>query len=328
MKKDLLNFVCCPKCSADFNLKIEEEIKGDIKKGALICLDCKQQYNITNFIPRFVPDDGYTKSFSFQWNKFKQTQLDEYWQIDLSKKRFFEETRWKDDLSGELICEVGCGMGRFTQHAASTNANIISFDYSKSVDAAYDNNKELENVNFIQADLNFLPFKKKIFDKIFCLGVLQHCPDPKKAFFNLLPYGKDKSNIVADIYKKPSHPFENYYYLRYFTKGRNPEKLFRYVSLYFSFIYFFTGIIYKIFGSAISSRAARFFCIVDYRGQLQIKDKKKMKELCLTDTFDKLSPLYDYPHTIKQVNKWFENITHANLEINTGYNGIEIHLDL
>ena len=50
-------------------------------------------------------------------------------------KKIFESSKWNRDLKGETILEVGSGSGRFTEHAVSTGAMVISLDYSIAVEA-------------------------------------------------------------------------------------------------------------------------------------------------------------------------------------------------
>lgn len=45
--------------------------------------------------------------------------------------------------------------------------------------------------------------------------------------------------------------------------------------------------------------------------------------MAVLDTFDRLSPAYDYPQTMKTLQGWFETFDFQNIEINYGYNGIE-----
>src|SRR5436190_9960563 len=91
---------------------------------------------------RIVAEDNYTGSFSYQWNKFTDTQLDKASKLNISKSRFFAETNWnKEDLSGTNVLEVGSGAGRFTQIILDhTKANVYSVDYSNAVEANYKNN--------------------------------------------------------------------------------------------------------------------------------------------------------------------------------------------
>jgi ubiquinone/menaquinone biosynthesis C-methylase UbiE len=59
-------------------------------------------------------------------------------------------------------------------------------DYSYAVDANYAFNGGKNNVFIVQAEVYKMPFRENFFDKLFCFGVLQHTPDPEKAFL-LLP---------------------------------------------------------------------------------------------------------------------------------------------
>ena len=63
---------------------------------------------------------------------------------------------------------------------------VFSFDYSNAVDANYKNNGDFQNLYLFQANIFALPLKNDFFDKIFCLGVLQHTPNPQKAFFSFV----------------------------------------------------------------------------------------------------------------------------------------------
>ena len=62
------------------------------------------------------------------------------------QKRFFESSKWSRDLKGETILEVGSGSGRFTEHAVSTGAMVISLDYSIAVEANYASNGHNKNL--------------------------------------------------------------------------------------------------------------------------------------------------------------------------------------
>src|SRR5205814_4097766 len=137
---------------------------------------------------------------------------------------------WPRELSGELILEVGSGSGRFTEQAASTGAFVVSLDYSYAVEANYSSNGAKENVLIVQGDIYAMPFPRGYFDKVFCLGVLQHTPDVHKAFLALPPMLKPGGELVVDVYKRTF--FRTYlstkYYARRFTRKMDPEHLYRF----------------------------------------------------------------------------------------------------
>ena len=87
MKEKLLKILACPNCKCEFDLTIAAEEHGEIKEGKLICKSCGAEYPISNYIPRFVKDDKYVDSFSFEWNLHRETQLD-----SISRTKESEET--------------------------------------------------------------------------------------------------------------------------------------------------------------------------------------------------------------------------------------------
>jgi uncharacterized protein YbaR (Trm112 family) len=166
MNQDHLIHLVCPKCQMSLELIPSEKVGGRIKTGELRCNNCSRSYRIIDFIPRFISDQNhYAISFSYQWNKHYRTQHDWYSGVPISEERFFKETRWSKNLTGEILLEAGSGSGRFTEHAASTGAMVISFDYSNAVEANYKNNGQLENVLIVQANIFEMPFKKIILTK-------------------------------------------------------------------------------------------------------------------------------------------------------------------
>lgn len=224
--------LACPDCQGDVILVSPANTQDKkINDGILRCNQCKAQFSIKDYIPRFVPPENYADSFGFQWNIHANTQIDTYSGINMSRARFFDVTGWPQDLREEKILEAGCGAGRFTQIAAETGAEIYSFDYSNAIEANMRNNTAHDNINFFQADIFHIPLQQASIDRIFCFGMLQHCPDPRKAFMSLIPFLKPGGNIVIDIYDLTLRAFVNpKYWLRPFTKRLPPEKLYALVE--------------------------------------------------------------------------------------------------
>ena len=327
MKQTLISYLSCPECKGSLSLNSTNlvEKEGEIFSGNIACDNCLSKFPIINYIPRFVESENYSNSFGYQWNRFSSTQLDQNLGVPLSEERFKIETRWPNQMHGELILEAGSGMGRFTQCAAITGAEIFSFDYSNAIDANFKNNRHCKNVHFIQADIRKLPFKQKLFDKIFCFGVLQHTPNPKASLESIFKSLKSEGCLVADIYRKTWKTlFWGQYYLRIITKRIPAKKLFPIVKVYFEVVHWFTGLFLPI-----SSHYSKVLSIVlgtaDYRGMYKM-DPKIMKEWCLLDTFDKLSPAFDCPQKINDVKNWINTKDVTSFEVIPGYNGIEIHL--
>lgn len=210
MKKEIANIYRCPQCFRRITIKaVLKEINGEIQEGMLYCTNCSSEFVVQNYIPRFVPSENYAHSFGFQWNKHAKTQIDKFSGISMSRDRFFHVTSWVENLVGQRILEAGCGAGRFTQIVIEAGAEVFSFDSSNAVDANFANNGLKDNFHPFQADIYHIPLQRGSFDKIFCFGVLQHCPDSKKAFMSLIPFLRTGGEIAIDIYDLTFRAFVN-----------------------------------------------------------------------------------------------------------------------
>ena len=173
----------CTTCENHFCIAEERlDASGDIIDGMLLCSSCGKQHRILKGIPRFVPAENYADSFGYQWNIHRRTQLDSYTGLPISRQRLFSVSGWPDSLSGQFVLEAGSGAGRFTEVLLSSGADVFSFDYSTAVEANLENNVTQPNLHLFQGDIFNIPFPEASFDKVICLGVLQHTPCPERAF--------------------------------------------------------------------------------------------------------------------------------------------------
>src|SRR6185437_5437731 len=184
MHREHLDLLVCPTCQERLTCvqSNPESAAGTITEGHLRCNSCGGEYPVIAGVPRFVPRENYASGFGLEWTKHARTQYDSYSGIPASERRFFGQTGWPKDLKGEVILEVGSGSGRFTEQAARTGATVVSLDYSYAVDANYASNGARSNVLIVQADVFAMPFRPQSFDRVFCFGMLQHTPDPRRAF--------------------------------------------------------------------------------------------------------------------------------------------------
>src|SRR5580698_5095883 len=190
MKTNSVDWLRCIQCGSPLRAEPSSsaENNGSIIEGKLICTSCGHEFPIVRSIARFVPSEDYAHSFGYQWNTFDKTQLDSHMGNDLSRERFYATTQWPQKMEGQAILEAGCGMGRFTQIALETGAELFSFDLSTAVEANLRNNGDSSRVSIVQASIYEIPFRKDSFNKVFCMGVLQHCPDVRAAFMSLVPF--------------------------------------------------------------------------------------------------------------------------------------------
>ena len=325
MKEEHLKYLACPSCKGDLKIRrVQEENGLRIKTGSLQCSHCDEAYDVIGYIPRFVPLENYASGFGIEWTKHGRTQYDSYSSATVSEARLFRETRWPRDLAGQVILEVGSGSGRFTEQAASTGAMVVSMDYSYAVDANYASNGNKNNVFIVQGDIFKMPFKEDFFDKLFCIGVLQHTPNPEKAFMCLPPYLKSGGNMTIDVYRKMGSVkrlLNTKYWVRPLTKKVAPEILYRWCKRYVNIMWPVANVINKFpYGRSIN----RKLLIADYTGVYNLS-YEMLKEWAILDTFDMLSPVYDNPQTLQTVERWFSVAKMLNVNVHYGYNGIEGH---
>jgi SAM-dependent methyltransferase len=236
-----------------------------------------------------------------EWTKHARTQYDSYSGIPASEQRFFGQTNWPRDLTGEVILEIGSGSGRFTEQAAGTGATVVSLDYSYAVDANFASNGARSNVLIVQADVFAMPFRPKSFDRLFCFGMLQHTPSPSRAFAALPPFLKQGGSLCADIYKVSFWRTiaQTKYWVRPFTRRMNPDRLYAWVRRWVDFMWPLANIIRRLpKGYAINWR----LLVADY-SFLGLQGRM-LKEWSYLDTFDMLAPRYDRPATREAFREW------------------------
>ncbi len=144
------------------------------------------------------PDQSRTRSaYGLQWNTFRIVRPDE------DRATFRNRTGLTPgDLEGTLVLDAGCGMGRYLRVVAEAGAQAVGMDLSRAVDAARDQTREWPGVSVTQGDLLRLPFAEGSFDHIYSLGVLDHTPDPRRAFLGLAKLLKPGGRIAIWVYPR------------------------------------------------------------------------------------------------------------------------------
>ena len=204
MKRDLTELLCCPRCQSDLKLHDETPEQPEVESGHLLCIACNIAYPIVRGIPRFVGSDQYVGSFSYEWNRWNQVQLDIANGRKESEETFAEKTGFTpEDLCGKLVLDVGCGAGRFLDVASRWGARVVGVDLSFAVEASHQNVGGRDNVAVIQADVFHLPFRPETFDAIFSIGVLHHSRDTREAFLQLPKLLKNRGDLAVWLYYYP-----------------------------------------------------------------------------------------------------------------------------
>ena len=268
-----------------------------------------------------MSDVRYADSFGEQWNRYRRVQLDSVTGKPLSRTRFFAGTGWPERLDGERVLEVGCGAGRFTEVLVSTGAEVVAVDASSAVEACRETVGDRATI--VQADLFDLPFEECSFDRVFCYGVLQHTPDPRAAFLTIVRYARPGGWIAADVYKRAD------YVDRWSAKRlwrplttRLPRRWLR--RLVEWYVPKWLPVDTRL---ARVPKLGRFLTAVvpcwNYTGLLPLDDEE-LRAWAILDTFDALSPRYDFPQTPAAVREWCDAAGLVDVTVREGGNGIEV----
>ena len=280
-------------------------------------------FPILNGVPRIVAGGGnYTDNFGVQWNKFAATQLDrESAGLDFSRSRFFAETRWDlQNLAGQNILEVGSGAGRFSkvvlEHTAGT---LYSVDYSDAVSANFKNNGGIapDRFRLFQASIYELPFPDRSFDKVFCMGVLQHTPDFDASVKALIDKTRPGGEIIVDFYPINGWwtKINSKYLLRPLAKQVSTDRLLGLIERNIDWMIKAHFAFHRV-GLGILTR---FLPVCNVKESFpQTLTPSELREWAVLDTFDQYSPQYDCPQRISDVTRMFEKhgarVTFAGIE--------------
>jgi SAM-dependent methyltransferase len=301
----------CPKTGAP--LHFVPDAPGSTT-GVLRSGDSGSTYHVDQGLPRFVDEEGYSASFGFQWNKHDLTQHDSDNGSTISRDRFFRGTGWPSDLRGQRVLEVGCGSGRFTQVLLSTGADVHSLDYSRAADVTHRHFGDQAQV--CQASIYDMPYERGTFDRVFCFGVLQHCPDVHAAFECLVAMLRPGGHLAVDVYDARRVLLNARYRVRWLTKRMPKKTLYRAIETVVP--------LYMRFFPPLHPYNQLLFPIKDYRGVLPGVSREKEIEHSVLDTFDSLSPAHDRPQFRRTMIRWCRQAGLVDITARHAGNGVEV----
>ena len=300
MKKETLNYLKCPLCGGtDLSIKEDTVEKNEIKEGKIICSSCSKVYPIKDYIAIFDLDDKYSSNFGFEWNRF----------LDIKYKKEIVEFEIKNqinlsrqEIQNKTIIEIGSGSGQnlhyFIKEYKAKFA--IGIELSSSVFTSKKRNLNIDNLDFIKADLFSLPIKENSFDIVFSNGVLHHTPNTYEAFKKIIPLVKKDGIVSIWVYGNYwSRKTKNLDFIREKITSKIPPKLLFYLSIIAA------GFLYYIYRIPIIGDGLR--------NRLPIGMDKSFLERALS-TFDMYSPKYAHRHFVDEVYNWFKENNFYDIE--------------
>lgn len=300
MHESLLEILAEPETRAPLELQSPTHAaNGQIESGTLVSTQTGAEYPIVRGIPRFVSPENYADSFGFQWNEFRNVQLDSVRGVRVSEERFDNETTWTQaDLEGKLVLDAGCGAGRFAEIAAERGARVVGLDLSSAVEATARTISGFEGVNVVQGSILAPPFRPGVFDFAYSLGVLQHTPDPVGAIGRIVECVASGGRYAFTIYaRQPWTKLNTKYLVRPLTKRLPTKVLLRGIEVVMPVGF---PVADRLFRLPVLGRVAQFTIpLAVYVDRDDLSREDRYQEAIL-DTFDMLAPAYDSPLTWRE----------------------------
>jgi SAM-dependent methyltransferase len=136
-------------------------------------------------------------TYGLQWNRFRILRPEE------DRATFFNRTGLTTmEIAGTLVLDAGCGMGRYLRVAGEAGARVVGLDLSEATRAARDLTSDLAEILILRGDLLRPPLADGTFDHIYSIGVLDHTPDPRRAFLALARLLKPGGRIAIWVYQQ------------------------------------------------------------------------------------------------------------------------------
>lgn len=297
-----LGLLCDPISREDLRLEIFVEIGEDVVEGLLH--SSRSSYPITNGIPRFVRDEGYSENFGRQWERWALVQYEDEnvggpmqgWTTSMFRKI----TGWEpSDLQDRRVLEIGCGGGRFGDLVQESNPlTYIGLDYSRAVDVA---KKLMEGKGrealFLQADALAIPLKSDSIDLAYSIGVLHHTPDPSLGIFESFRCLRSGGSMSLSVYERGGYyGWPNVVFWRKLFNSMTPKVKQR------------AALIYSKLLCTLLHPIGRVWRPLTYPVRL-IFPTVYLPDLrwSILDTFDSLTTSYQSTHTGEEVASWMSS---------------------
>ena len=126
------------------------------------------------------------------------------------QQRKYKKALEEVNLSDKALLDVGCGSGLFFREVAKAAMIAVGVDISrKLLFKAKEQARTFQNAFVLQADADYMPFKKGCFDHVLSFTVLQNMPKPNETLKELKRVVKPIGRVVVTGLKK-AFPLEKF----------------------------------------------------------------------------------------------------------------------
>lgn len=272
----------------------------------------------------FVESEPYVDAFGVQWLEWPKTQFDSVTGLPITEirmKRMFGPL-W-NDLASKQVLEAGCGAGRFTEILLRRDCFVTAVDLSVAVYANY----QIFNTNpchrVFRASILDLPFEKEQFEVVFCLGVIQHTPNPEETIASLWAQVKPGGWLIYDHYRHNLATWSRTAWIfRLFLKRLKPEMGIRITNSLVDYLL----PLHKKFARFRITRILlnRISPITSHHSDYPELDDSQLLAWSRLDTHDNLTDWYKHHTTVKRTRKKIERLGGEIITLNLTQYNIEV----
>jgi SAM-dependent methyltransferase len=128
-----------------------------------------------------------------------------------------------DDTVGASVCDVGCGTGVLLKKLRDARCGL---ERLTGVDFVVDDSASIENVEYVAARIEALPFADRSFDTVICTHVIEHVLEYREAIAELRRVAAKRLIIVVPRereYRYSFNPHFNFFpYTHSFLRAVHP----------------------------------------------------------------------------------------------------------
>ena len=221
-------------------------------------------------------------------------------------------------IDGATCLEIGSGAGRFTDYLVELCQTVVTVDSSPAIFC----NAALGAANLIacRADLFDIPIRRDQVDIVFCRGVIQHTPDPKRAIEKLFDYVRPGGIVLFDVYPfKWYTPLVAKYWLRPLFRMVRPETITVWIErLLPGLLNFKHNVINRIlprnkFGEFLSNQLVP---VADALPSTELRSWEHKIRWSVLDTVDMYTPRYDHPLSFDSIMQTLKKLNTKNVQAN------------